>query len=182
MLLFEVSICVYLPIMRAFLFLFTFVATVLSVGNGTVLVASDHLIPHCPVGGLSDSHVLRGLITRQGCVDVGYTQCPGYTACCPAGGACCSMLSLASYALGWYTYCVDSFPSPEQRPVPSRFVFPFGHLTPQVPLTYHFLGCCSAGLVLSRLFFHSHQMRIFHNTGRSVRTQSVAHSDAARLA
>jgi len=100
-------------------FLFTYVASVLSVENGTFtssengtfFASSDYLTPRSSVGGFSESHMLRGLFTRQTCVDIGYAQCPGSTGCCPQGGSCCGMLSLTLYERQ-YTYSVDYLPSP----------------------------------------------------------------------
>jgi hypothetical protein len=109
--------------MHVLIFLCALVASVLAVendfhsaGNGTFLT-SDYFLDHSPVRALLDaSHMLHGLVTRQtggGCVDAGYAQCPGYDACCPAGGGCCSTLSLVSYVPETVLTALTSFPQSE---------------------------------------------------------------------
>jgi hypothetical protein len=138
--------------MFTLLFLFTFVAAALSFENGTVLVTPKHLTPNLPGGRFSENNLLRGLVTRQACVDPGYSSCPGYNACCPAGGSCCSTLSLAPYDLEIvYLLRLIRFPV---RDSDQTLIGSFLHFAQLNAARTHadlsnFSGCCDTGFVVS---------------------------------
>ena len=66
-------------------------STLVVVGSAVALTGAQELSPCLPVGEVLQSrNVLRALLSRQTCSDPDYGQCPGYEACCPSGGNCCS--------------------------------------------------------------------------------------------
>ena len=66
-------------------------STLVAVASAVALTGAQELSPCLPVGELlQGTNVLRALLSRQTCSDPGYGQCPGYAACCPSGGNCCS--------------------------------------------------------------------------------------------